>query len=243
VVDPDRLRDSFLHTAADGTSWRIGDGPAFAALASLPDHVASAFVAAEDARFFRHHGFDLHQIERSLAVDLREGRLLRGGSTISQQLVKNLFLGRQRTLARKFQEAVLTWRIEANLSKPRILEIYLNLIELGPGIYGVAAAARHWFGVEPRRLTLSQAAFLAGLTPAPTTLSRRLREAGRQTPEMQGRVEQVLRAMRQNGSISRDQEQRALREPLALPALARVDSRAPGLGQSAAGGANERGAN
>ena len=98
----------------------------------LPAHVPAAFVAAEDARFYEHHGFDPVQIAKSLEIDLRDRTVARGGSTISQQLVKNTFLTQRRTLDRKLQEAILTWRLEARLDKATILERYLNVIELGP---------------------------------------------------------------------------------------------------------------
>ncbi|MGE5182990.1 MAG: transglycosylase domain-containing protein, partial [Acidobacteriota bacterium] len=170
-------------------------------LEHAPSHVAEAFIAAEDARFFDHHGFDGKQIARSLEIDLRDHKLERGGSTISQQLVKNVYLTQRRSLDRKIQEAVLTWRLEARVGKRTILERYLNLIELGPRVSGVAAAARYWFDETPHDLTLHQAAFLAALTSEPQTMSRRVRHAGGLDPESAARVDVVLRAMRSDGFI------------------------------------------
>ncbi len=216
LSDPMRLAAPFDLALADGTTHRVGDGPDHVRLARLPRHVMGAFVAAEDARFFRHGGFDAEQIERSLAIDLDSGKLLRGGSTISQQLSKNVFLGPERTLARKLQEAVLTWRVEARLDKRVILERYLDLIELGEGVRGVGAAARHWFARPAERLSVRQAAFLAALTPAPRTLSRLVRASGGLAPEVAGRVDIVLRAMRVAGVIDRATWERARREPLHL---------------------------
>ena len=161
-------------------------------------------------------GFDPEQIERSLAIDLDSGKLLRGGSTISQQLVKNVFLGPERTLARKLQEAVLTWRMEARLDKKVILERYLDLIELGEGVRGVGAAARYWFARPAEKLSVRQAAFLAALTPAPRTFSRMVRASGGLAPEVADRVDIVLRAMRVAGVIDRATMERARREPLHL---------------------------
>ena len=222
-ADPRLLTRPFDHRLPGGGTLRVGAGPDRVVLARLPAHVAGAFVAAEDARFFRHRGFDLEQIERSLAIDLEAGRLVRGGSTITQQLVKNTFLDRERTVARKLQEAILTWRVESRLGKQQILERYLDLIELGPGVFGLGRAARHWFGVAPEALTARQAAFLAALAPAPGTFSRRLVEAGALTPEVAAQVDLVLRAMRRARVVDRAGYERARAEPLYLrpAALAR----------------------
>ena len=206
---------------ADGSHTRIGKGEAsFAALRSLPAHLRGAFVAAEDSRFWDHDGFDVEQIARSLEIDLREHRLARGGSTISQQLVKNAFLTQRRSLDRKLQEAVLTWRLEARLSKREILERYLNIIELGPHVFGVEAAARHWFEISARELSVKQAAFLAALTSQPTAMSRRVRHAGALDPESEDRVQVVLRAMKRDGAIDADELDTALHAPLKFAASA-----------------------
>ena len=103
----------FIHTPNQGAAMELGkQSDTYVHLKDLPDYVGATFVAAEDARFYEHEGFDLRQIKNSLEVDLESGKMLRGGSTISQQLAKNLFLHRKRTVGRKLQEAVLTWRIE-----------------------------------------------------------------------------------------------------------------------------------
>jgi hypothetical protein len=225
LADPRTLEKPFDLRLADGHILRVGEGPDFAPLRSLPAHVVAAFVAAEDARFFRHHGFDPEQIERSLAIDLDQGALLRGGSTMTQQLVKNVFLGRERTVARKLQEAVLAWRLEARAPKQLILERYLNILELGErDVYGIGAAARHWFGVPATRLSVRQAAFLAALTPAPRTLSTRIRAHGGLDDAMLARVDLILRAMRQDGFIDRGTFERARAAPLHLAptSLARI---------------------
>ena len=202
AADVTSLLELREHTFPDGSRAVVGPGVgSWTQLRQLPAHVDGAFVAAEDARFLAHDGFDVAQIARSLEIDLREGRLARGGSTISQQLVKNAFLDGKRSAARKLSEAVLTWRLEARLSKREILERYLNIIELGPSIFGLAAAAQHWFGVSPGQLTVRQAAFLAALTPEPTTMTRRIRAAGALDRASAARVETVLRAMKRHGLI------------------------------------------
>ena len=205
------------HHFPDGTTAAVGPGVGdWIDLDRLPPHVAGAFVAAEDARFWQHDGFDLAQIARSLEIDLREERFARGGSTISQQLVKNAFLHHRRTLARKLEEAVLTWRLEAVLDKRTILGRYLNVIELGPHVFGLAAAARHWFGRPPHALTVRQAAFLAALTPAPRTISARLATGHRLDPDTTSRIGVVLRAMRRAGVITAETARAAEAAPLDL---------------------------
>nr|MDQ3301627.1 transglycosylase domain-containing protein [Myxococcota bacterium] len=188
---------------ADGSRMRIDpDNDQYISLRRLPYYVQAAFVSAEDGRFWNHPGFDLVQIARSLEIDLRERRLARGGSTISQQLVKNAFLSQRRSLDRKIQEAILTWRLESRLEKTEILERYLNIIELGPRVFGLRAAARYWFGASPRDLTVRQAAFLAALTSQPTSMSRRVRKARGLDPQTAERVAIVLGAMKRDGVIT-----------------------------------------
>jgi len=133
----------------------------------LGRYVKAAFLAAEDRRFFQHRGFDLENIRRAIVSNLQHHSLLKGASSISQQVVKNVFLNHRRDLSRKLQEAILTWRMEQVLSKRRILEIYLNLVEMGPGVFGVRAAAKHYFQREPSHLNPLEAAHLAAVTPSP----------------------------------------------------------------------------
>jgi hypothetical protein len=181
---------------ADGSHARVGRGtPGWTELRRLPAHVPAAFVAAEDARFYDHHGFDPVQIAKSLEIDLRDRTITRGGSTISQQLVKNAFLTQRRTLDRKLQEAILTWRLEARLDKATILERYLNVIELGPHVFGIGAAAKYWFDEPASALTIHQAAFLAALTSEPRSMSRRVRRAGGLDADSKKRVDVILHAM------------------------------------------------
>ena len=148
-----------LPLSAKSPSWR--------ALDSLPTSVVRAFLVAEDGRFFLHHGFDVDRIGHALAADLDAGRFDRGASTITQQVAKNLWLGGERTVGRKLEEAVLTWRLEQVLDKRRILELYLNLVELGPGVYGIQDASERYFGKIPDELSPDEAAQLAALLPAP----------------------------------------------------------------------------
>ncbi len=130
-------------------------------------HLKRAVVASEDAKFTTHAGFDWDGIQHALERNLKEGTFMAGGSTISQQLAKNLYLSAERSLLRKGQEAVLTVMLETMLDKRRILEIYLNVIEWGEGVFGIEAAARYYFGVGAAALDPSQAAWLAAMMPRP----------------------------------------------------------------------------
>jgi len=130
-------------------------------------HMKRAIVAAEDAKFLTHEGFDVEGIQAAVEKNLKKGRLVAGGSTISQQLAKNLFLSGERSFIRKGQEAAITLMIEATWSKRRILEVYLNVIEWGNGIYGVEAAARRYYKTSAANLGRDQAARLAAMVPNP----------------------------------------------------------------------------
>ncbi len=131
-----------------------------------------AVIAAEDATFVDHEGFDWDGIERALEKNQRRGRIVAGGSTITQQLAKNLFLSPARSYFRKAQEAVITVLLEALLSKQRILELYLNVIEWGNGVFGAEAAARRYFGIGAAQLSVEQAARLAAMAPNPRFYER-----------------------------------------------------------------------
>ena len=130
-------------------------------------HLKRAVIAAEDAKFLSHRGFDWEGIEHALDKNLRQGRVVAGGSTLTQQLAKNLFLSGSRTPWRKLQEAAVTVMLEKLLSKRRILEIYLNVAEWGERVFGAEAAARHYFGTGAAGLSASQAARLAAMLPRP----------------------------------------------------------------------------
>jgi monofunctional glycosyltransferase len=161
----------------------------FVPLSQISPNLQHAVVAAEDARFYQHHGFDWHQIQIAAEDDMEGGRM-RGASTISQQLVKNLLLGTSRSILRKGAEFTLVPMAELVLGKQRILELYLNIVEWGPGMYGAEAACRAYDGVAPRNISREQAAHLAAILPAP--LKRR--------PERMNRYSAlILERMRQMG--------------------------------------------
>lgn len=135
-------------------------------------YLKRALIAAEDARFLEHEGFDWEGIEQAYEKNLRRGKIVAGGSTISQQLAKNLFLSSSRTPWRKVEEALITLMLESVMDKRRILEIYLNTIEWGNGVFGAEAAARHYYGVSASALSREQAARLAAMVPNPRFYDR-----------------------------------------------------------------------
>ena len=149
-----------------------------------------AVLAAEDAKFLDHDGFDWDSIAKAYEKNLKKGRIVAGGSTISQQLAKNLFLSGERTWWRKAQEAAITVMLETIMTKRRILEIYLNVIEWGSGVFGAEAAAQHHFGIPAAAHAPEQAAQLAAMVPSP----RRYR-AGAETPYLQKRKEIIKSRM------------------------------------------------
>ena len=145
---------------------------------NISNHLKRALIAAEDARFVDHEGFDWEGIAKAYQKNMKKGRVVAGGSTISQQLAKNLFLSTKRTLWRKGEEVLITLMLESVMDKRRIFEIYLNVIEWGDGVFGAEAAARHYFGVRASRLSPEQAARLAAMVPNPRYYDRHRQASG-----------------------------------------------------------------
>ena len=174
-----------------GDPLRLGDMPAY-----LP----AAAVAIEDRRFWNHPGIDLIGMARALATNISSGRIVQGGSTITQQVAKNLFLTNARTFRRKVQELLLTLWLERTFTKREILEIYLNRVYLGAGTWGVDAAAHMYFGISARRVNLWQAAMLAGLPRAPSRFNPRT-----DPDAAAARAREVLAAMVATGAITEAQ--------------------------------------
>lgn len=163
-------------------------------LSRIPGHVRRAVIVAEDSRFHEHHGIDFEALEAAMRVNWARRRFAFGASTISQQTVKNLYLSRSRDLLRKWHEAVLTLAMERHLDKQRILEIYLNVVELGRGIYGVEAASRHYWGRSVSSVTVRQAAELAATLPSPVDANPASRTPffRRHADTVHARLKQVL---------------------------------------------------
>lgn len=158
----------------------------------ISSNLKRAIIVAEDAKFADHEGFDWEGIQKALEKNQRKGKVVAGGSTISQQLAKNLFLTGERSAIRKGEEALITVMMETILDKERIFEIYLNVIEWGDGIFGAEAAARHYFGVSASRLTREQSAKLAAIVPRP-----RFYDKNRNAPWLLRKTEIILRRMPQ----------------------------------------------
>jgi penicillin-binding protein 1A len=188
----------------------------------LPKFLIFAFVAAEDARFFQHGGFDIKSIARAFVKNLRAGQIVQGGSTITQQVAKSLFLTPEKSYIRKLKEAILAYRIDKYLKKYEILNLYLNQIYLGHGAYGVEAAAQRYFGKQAKDLTLPEAALLAGLPKAPS------RYSPVHYPE-RARSRQVyaLGRMQEDGYITEKETSEALDMPIALKSSEEKEKVAP----------------
>ena len=161
----------------------------FVPLDSISPNLQHAVVAAEDGRFRQHHGFDWVEMQKVLEDDVKRHRVGRGGSTITQQLVKNLFLTTERSFVRKGVESSLVPLVEAFLTKDRILELYLNVIEWGPGIYGAEAASEHYYHTHASEVTREEAARLAAIIPAP--LKRKPAQMNEYSAEILYRMEQT----------------------------------------------------
>lgn len=161
----------------------------FVPLSRISVELQHAVIAAEDGRFYQHHGIDWKEVQKVVDQDMERERLGRGGSTITQQLVKNLFFTTNRSLARKAAEFTLAPAAEVILPKRRILELYLNVIEWGPGIYGAEAAAHAWYGIPAARVNREQAARLAAVIPAP--LRRKPARMDWYSAEIQKRMTQM----------------------------------------------------
>jgi monofunctional biosynthetic peptidoglycan transglycosylase len=157
---------------------------------NISPHLKRAVLAAEDAQFFAHEGVDYVQLQDTLEADWVRGRRVRGASTITQQLAKNLYLSPDRNPVRKLRELIIARRLEAELKKARILEIYLNVIEWGDGIYGVEAAARHYFQTPASALGPSESALLAAAIINPRALN-----PGRPSPRLKRRQQLILKRM------------------------------------------------
>lgn len=176
-------------------------------LQEIPRDFQNAVMAGEDFSFYSHKGVDWFELRESLLKDFRERRFVRGASTITQQLAKNLFLSRDKTVKRKVSELVLARRMEKTLTKDRILELYLNVVELGDMVYGVRAGARHHFSKQPLELSLREGAFLAAMLPGP-----KVYDPDRHRDRVMDRSDHLLGVMLKGRMITEDQYLAALVE-------------------------------
>lgn len=180
-------------------------------LADIPITMQQAIIAVEDNRYYQHVGFDVEGIIRAALVNLQNGSIVEGGSTITQQLVRNLFLTQDRSLTRKLEEVVLAIDMELRYSKEEILEMYLNTVYFGSGNYGIGPAAKDYFGKKPAKLNLAECSMLAGLPNAPSLISPYVNFSA-----AKDRQSVVLSTMVKNGYIGPSLAEQAKQTPLKL---------------------------
>jgi penicillin-binding protein 1A len=216
----EKLRGDFVHEVVlrGGARRDIVVSPHsadFIPLRDVPPLFLRTLLLAEDADFFGHRGIDLSEVPAAVLANWTRGGMVRGASTITQQLAKNLFLSRERRLGRKLQELSLTLLLEATLGKERILEIYLNVIEWGPDLYGLRPAARRYFDRAPRELTPKQIAFLVALIPGPLKYQRSI-STGAPSPGFRPLIDELLAKLRSVGALSEEDYETALAEELTI---------------------------
>ena len=175
---------------------------------SMPPEMKWAVIVAEDGNFYQHEGIDVKAIKNAIKYDLKNKSFARGASTITQQLAKNLFLTREKTLTRKIEEIILAKRMEGRLTKGRILELYLNIVELGPMVYGVGHGAQYYFGKPASALTHRECAFLAAMLPGPQVAYNPYRHLAK----VQKRSDMILRLLRDRGVLTGEEYRLALAE-------------------------------
>jgi len=214
VMDPDALRRPFAYTAysADAEPMRLVSGPGtdrWTPYSMISPYLVEAALTTEDGKFRHHGGVTVPELRKAIELNMTKSALAHGASTITMQLAKNLFLTRERTVARKLEELFFTWYLETYFSKDEILELYFNVIEFGPSIYGIRDAANHYFGREPHELNLMESVFLVKLLPSPVV---------RHGTYVQGEVgerklaslRKVMATMRDRGRISQAELQEGL---------------------------------
>lgn len=175
---------------------------------SIPSEMEWAVIVAEDANFYRHEGIDVRAIKNAIKYDLEKKRFARGASTITQQTAKNLYLSREKTVTRKIEEIYLAKRMEQELTKGRILELYLNIVELGPMVYGIGHGARYYFDKPASSLTPRECAFLAAMLPGPQKVYNPYRHLDR----VLKRSDMILGQLRHKGVLTEAEYRQALAE-------------------------------
>lgn len=182
-------------------------------LSQISTQAIGAVVSSEDTSFFSNEGVDYHELKEALKKDLEEGKFARGASTLTQQVVKNVYLGQEKTLWRKFKEFFWAQKMAKVLSKSEVLAFYLNMAEWGPGLYGIGDAAKHYFGISPAELSAKQSAFLALLLPSPKKYHSYFQNK-KLSPWAQGRVEKILKVMLAMKFIDESDYDSALKDSL-----------------------------
>ena len=216
-IDLSKFNSKFVHEVNDKLGrhkFVMGPGSGnWADFEEISPHMVSAAVTTEDGAFFHHNGVSAFAIKRAVKKDLQMRGFYHGASTITMQLSKNLFLSREKTVARKLQEIIISWWLERSMNKDRIMELYLNVIEYGPEIYGVREAAAHYFGKEPIDLTILESVWLAKMLPNPVSRYKYYEEAmetGRLAEKWRNVLERVAGKMYERGYISKEEYETAI---------------------------------
>ena len=193
------------------SSWHqvsvCSQNPHYISVRSVPEHLRWSVLLSEDASFYQHSGFDWFEIQKSIDANLEKGAYVRGGSTITQQLAKNIYLSGEKSILRKLKEAYLTRQLEQTFNKNQILQAYLNVVELGDGLFGFGAAAQHYFQKEISQISPTQSAFLASLLPSPRRYQAHLSETGTVHPGQMERVRRIVNLLIQHGKIEESYRQ------------------------------------
>jgi len=209
ALAPEQFQHPFIHKIVlpDGTledQWTGPDSPNWSSLDDISPYMQVAVLTTEDGAFVRHHGFNRASIRQSIITNLKARRFVRGASTITMQLAKNLFLDREKTLSRKLEEVIITEYLEQTFAKDELMELYLNVIEFGPAVYGVTAAADYYFGRTPAELNLAECLFLASLLPAPLRYGA-MREGGEVPDAWMHLIHRLMTIAHKTGRITDDE--------------------------------------
>ncbi len=215
---PRRLKEEFDHYVeveqGQWISFTVGpSNPDYVPLTEISPYLVKSIMTTEDSAFYQHRGFIPSEFRSALVTDLKAGAFRYGASSITMQMVKNVLLFREKTLARKLQELFLTWHVEHTLDKDRIMEIYLNVIEYGPGLYGIGPASWHFFSKPPKDLTPVEAAFFSTILPSPKERYKQYCE-GTLTKWTSAKIERILKLMKGRDRITQDEYDTAMATPL-----------------------------
>jgi membrane peptidoglycan carboxypeptidase len=215
---PARLRDEFEHYVevekGQWTSFVVGpSNDDFVPLDQISPYLVKSIMSTEDSAFYKHHGFITTEFRTALVNNLKAGAFKFGASSITMQFVKNVLLYREKTLARKLQELFLTWHVENTLTKDRILEIYLNVIEYGPGLYGIGPASWHFFSKPPKDLNPVEAAFFSTILPSPKARYKQYCN-GTLTKWTNGKIQRILAIMLKRDRLTQAEYDQAIATPL-----------------------------
>ena len=215
----------------DGTTDDTTTGPGTASWTPLDDispFMVDAVLTTEDGAFYKHHGFNHSAIRNSVAANLKARRFVRGASTISMQLAKNLFLARDKALSRKIEEVILTDYLEQVFGKDDMMELYLNVVEFGPDVYGITRAADYYFGRKPEELNLVECFFLASLLPSPIRYGK-LRDKGEALDGWTRHLHALMEIAAKNNKITRAELDEGLKASLVFvhAGEARPEARKP----------------